>query len=164
MGFPQGGNIIDIHLALSLDIHLVRRELATGEEKLRGDLAIGVVCGVIGAGRAVEVVEAIGVLRVDGGRAIAIQWVGVSGGGGKRVRKTRGRRGDVGLDSMCGLLSKLLALDDVLDVFLVLATEVVVPPPHWSLVFAAETEILASSAHRRAFVALLASQSAGVAS
>lgn len=64
---------------------------------------------------------------------------------------------------MCRLLSELLPLDDVLDVVLVLAAEVIVSPPHWSLVFAAEAKVLAGSAHGRALIALLASQSASVA-
>lgn len=69
-----------------------------------------------------------------------------------------------GLDCVCGLLGELLALNDELDVFLLIATSFGVAPPDWSLVFALQTKVVASGAQRSALIALLSSQSAGVAS
>ncbi|KAL2287257.1 hypothetical protein FJTKL_05762 [Diaporthe vaccinii] len=62
-----------------------------------------------------------------------------------------------------GLLGQLLPLDDHLDVVLVFSSCIVVAPPHGSLVFADETEMLARRAYGGAFVAFLPSQSASVA-
>lgn len=56
---------------------------------------------------------------------------------------------------MCGLFGQLLALDDGLDVFLVLPARIVVAPPHGPLVLALETEMFACSAHGRSLIALL---------
>ena len=55
---------------------------------------------------------------------------------------------------MCGFSGELLALDDLLNVVLVLLPGFVIAPPHWPLVFAAESEILAGGAERVAFIAL----------
>ncbi len=58
---------------------------------------------------------------------------------------------------------KASALDDHLDVILVLSPRIVVAPPHWPLVLADEAEMLARGAHGRTLIALLSPQSAGVA-
>lgn len=62
------------------------------------------------------------------------------------------------MDSVsCSLLSKLLALDNDLDVFLVSSARIVIAPPKRSLILALQAEMLAGGAVWRTFVALLSS-------
>jgi hypothetical protein len=60
-------------------------------------------------------------------------------------------------DALCALLVELCALDDVLDDFLLVASLLVVAPPHWSLVFALQTEMFACATGRFSLIALLPS-------
>lgn len=62
------------------------------------------------------------------------------------------------------LLSKLLALDDGLDLFLLVTASIIVTPPDRSLVFADEAEMFAGAAETLVLIALLSSESASVAS
>lgn len=72
------------------------------------------------------------------------------------MRQAR-RRAYGSLDSMRCLLGELLPLDDHLDVVLVLSPRIVVAPPHWSLIFADEAEMLACCAHGSTLITLLSS-------
>ena len=78
------------------------------------------------------------------------------------MRKPR-RGADRSLDGVGSLLRELLALDDHLDVVLVFSPRLVVAPPHRPLVLALQPQVLACRAQGRTLVALLPSQSAGVA-
>ena len=60
-------------------------------------------------------------------------------------------------DALCALLVELGALDDVLNHLLLVSPLLIVAPPHWSLVFALETEMFAGAAGRLSFIALLPS-------
>jgi len=72
---------------------------------------------------------------------------------GGRVRTVRAHR------RRRDLLGELRPLDDGLDVFLLILPVLIIAPPHWSLVFAVETQVFASLAGGLAFIALLSSQS-----
>lgn len=61
------------------------------------------------------------------------------------------------MNAMRRLLRELLALDDDLDIVLVLSAHIVVAPPHWSLILARQTEMFACCAHGRTLIALLSS-------
>jgi hypothetical protein len=61
------------------------------------------------------------------------------------------------MDGLCILLFQLLALDDDFDIFFVPASQLIIAPPLWSLIFALEPEMLACSTPRRALVAILSS-------
>lgn len=56
-----------------------------------------------------------------------------------------------------GFLGQLLALDDHLDVLLLISAVLIVTPPHWSFVLAAKSKVFASGTGRGSFVALLSS-------
>lgn len=72
------------------------------------------------------------------------------------MREAR-RRTDRGVNGLRILLLELLALDNDLDIFLVLAPQVIIAPPLRSLVFALKAEVLARCAEGCALVALFAS-------
>lgn len=59
-------------------------------------------------------------------------------------------------DALHTLFIELGALNDVLDDFFLISPLLVVTPPHWSLVFALQTEMFAGAAGRLALVTLLA--------
>jgi hypothetical protein len=61
-------------------------------------------------------------------------------------------------DALCTLLVELCALDDVLDDFLLVASLLIVAPPHWSLVLALQTKMFAGATRRLSLITLLASQ------
>lgn len=143
----QGGHVVDKHLALRLDIHLVRG-VSIVHELWRHVRAVGREF----AGGAVEV-EGGGV-RINGHGAVAA--VRVSGRSRLGVRQVRRRAGRA-LQSVCSLFRELLALDNVLDLFLLVAASFVVCPPHRSLVFALEPERLAGGAEPVELIALLSS-------
>lgn len=65
---------------------------------------------------------------------------------------------------MSGLFGELGVLDDVFDGFFLLPSHFIVAPPHWSLVLALQTQVLACFATRFALIALLPSKSACEAS
>jgi hypothetical protein len=69
-------------------------------------------------------------------------------------RRVRAGRHDL---RAAGLLGELLPLDDHLDVVLLVPPLIVVAPPHWSLIIASQSQILASCAAWGTFVALLSS-------
>ena len=62
-----------------------------------------------------------------------------------------------GCDDLRCLLGELLPLDDHLDIVLLVPPLIIIAPPHWSLVVASKSQILASCAAWGTFVALLPS-------
>jgi len=62
-----------------------------------------------------------------------------------------------------GLLRKLSVLDDVLDGFFLLSSLFAIAPPHWSLVVASQSQMLACFARWLALLTFLSPQSAGKA-
>ena len=60
-------------------------------------------------------------------------------------------------DALRALIVEFCALDDVLDDFLLVSSLLVVAPPHWSLVFALQTEMFACATGRFSLIALLPS-------
>ena len=48
-------------------------------------------------------------------------------------------------DALRTLLVELCAFDDILDDFFLVSPLFIVAPPHWSLVFALETEVFAGA-------------------
>ena len=61
------------------------------------------------------------------------------------------------------LFGKFGVTDDVLDMFLLLATQLIIAPPDRTLVFALEVEVPARLARWFAFVALFTAQATGEA-
>lgn len=155
MRFTERGHIVDKHLTLSLDVDRIGRVSVIHElgRNLR------VVCRVF-ARRAVEV-KGSRCMRINRHGSVAVVCVGCRGR--LRVREAR-RRAHRSLNGMRLLFSKLLTLDDGLDLFFLVAASIIVTPPDGSLVFTNKAKMLAGAAEALVLVALLSSKSASVAS
>lgn len=148
-GFAAERGAIDKHLALRLDVNLVLGEVGGGKVRQGGSGEV-----VEGDGGVSKVEE--GELGVEG-RGATVTLIGEGGEGvGEGGRRVWGGRDG-------GLFREFLALDDEFDIVLLAATLIIITPPEGTFVVAGEAEILAGGAEGRAFIALFAPETTGIA-